>query len=129
MSLLYLNLMLYFILPLEQLNGKSFFNGLVRLHQMKSCFYALHGSDVVIRSLEDAKTVAAIGVVKDDARHQMLVQNNVTNLKLYPTDVECYKALSSGEVELVMGSTVTMAMMAGQAGVESTLELKPGLVP
>jgi len=81
-------------------------------------FYALHGSDVVIRSLEDAKTVAAIGVVKDDARHQMLVQNNVTNLKLYPTDVECYKALASGEVELVPGCNATMALMAGKAGVD-----------
>jgi len=87
-------------------------------------FYALQGSDIVIDSLEDVKAVAAIGVVKDDARHQLLVQNNATNLKLYPTDVECYKALSSGEVELVMGSTVTMAMMAGQAGVDPS-ELKP----
>lgn len=81
-------------------------------------FYALKGSALVIRSLEDAKAVSAIGVVKDDARHQLLVQNNFTNLKLYPTDVECYKALANGEVDLVLGINASMAMMAGQAGLD-----------
>jgi len=81
-------------------------------------FYALEGSDTVIRSLEDTKAVTAIGVVKDDARHQLLVQNNATNLKLYPTDAECYRALASGEVELVLGSKNTMADMAALAGVD-----------
>ncbi|MDP8241524.1 MAG: transporter substrate-binding domain-containing protein [Candidatus Celaenobacter antarcticus] len=87
-------------------------------------FYALQGSDIVIDSLEDVKAVAAIGVVKDDARHQLLVQNNATNLKLYPTDVECYRALATGEVELVLGSNKSVASMAGQAGVYLS-ELKP----
>ncbi len=87
-------------------------------------FYALQGSDIVIDSLEDVKEVAAIGVVKDDARHQLLVRNNIMNLKLYPTDMQCYRALATGEVELVLGSNATMAMMAGQAGVAAS-ELKP----
>ena len=87
-------------------------------------FYSLQGSDIVIDSLEDVKAVVAIGVVKDDARHQLLVQNNVMNLKLYPTDMECYRALANGEVELVLGSNATMAMMAGRAGVDPS-ELKP----
>ena len=87
-------------------------------------FYALQGSDIVIDSLEDVKAISAIGAVKDDARHQLLVQNNATNLKLYPTDMECYRALANGEVELVIGSNATMAMMAGQAGVDPS-ELKP----
>ena len=87
-------------------------------------FYTLQGSDIVIRSLENAKAVTAIGVVKDDARHQILTQNNVTNLKLYPSDVECYRALAKKEVELVLGSNNTMAKMARQAGVDPT-ELEP----
>jgi len=81
-------------------------------------FYALEGSDLIIRNLEDAKTVTAIGVVQDDARHQFLKQNNLTNLKLYPNDAECYKALESGDVVLVAGTCITMAQMARQAGVD-----------
>jgi len=87
-------------------------------------FYALEGSDLIIRSLEDAKTVTAIGVVQDDARHQLLKQNNVTNLKLYANDAECYKALVGGDVELVAGTSITMAQMARQAGVDPS-DLKP----
>ena len=81
-------------------------------------FYAFEGSDLTIRNLEDAKTITSIGVVQDDARHQFLEQNNLTNLKLYPNDADCYKALESGVIELVAGTSITMAQMARQAGVD-----------
>ena len=87
-------------------------------------FYALKNSDLSINSLEEAKTVTAIGVVQDDARHQFLKKNNLTNLKLYPNDAECYKALEGGDVELVVGTSITMAQMAQQAGVDPS-DLKP----
>ena len=87
-------------------------------------FYALVGSDLIIRSLEEVKTVTAIGVVQDDARHQFLKQDNLTNLKLYSNDAECYKALESGDVDLVVGSSKTMVQMARQAGVDPS-KLKP----
>jgi len=87
-------------------------------------FYTLKNSGLSLSSLEEAKTVNAIGVVQDDARHQFLQQNNVTNLKLYQNDAECYKALESGNVELVVGTSITMAQMARQAGVDPS-ELKP----
>ena len=87
-------------------------------------FYTLKNSDLSIYSLEDAKKISAIGVVQDDARHQFLKQNNVTNLKLYPNDAECYKALESGDVELVVGTSITMVQMARQAGVDPS-DLKP----
>ena len=81
-------------------------------------FYALINSGLSINSLEEAKTVTAIGVVQDDARHQLLEQNNATNLKLYPSDIECYRALENGDVNLVVGTSETMAQMAHQAGVD-----------
>ncbi len=87
-------------------------------------FYALKNSALSINSLEEAKKFSAIGVVQDDARHQFLKQNNVTNLKLYLNDAECYRALASGDVDLVVGSSETMAQMARQAGVDPS-ELKP----
>jgi len=53
-----------------------------------------------------------------------LEKNKVTNLKLYPNDAECYRALENGDVNLVVGSKATMAQMARQAGVDPS-ELKP----
>lgn len=88
-------------------------------------FYALNNSNLSINSLEDAKKISAIGVVQDDARHQFLEKNNVTNLKLYPSDAECYRALKSGDVDLVVGSSETMVQMARQADVDPS-DLKPG---
>ncbi len=87
-------------------------------------FYALNNSNLSINSLEDAKKISAIGVVQDDARHQFLEKNNVTNLKLYPSDAECYRALASGDVDLVVGSSETMVQMARQAGIDPS-DLKP----
>jgi len=87
-------------------------------------FYALKNFNLSIYSLEEAKKVQAIGVVQDDARHQFLEKNKVTNLKLYPNDAECYRALENGDVNLVVGSKATMAQMARQAGVDPS-ELKP----
>ncbi len=87
-------------------------------------FYALKNSDLSINSLEDAKKISAIGVVRDDARHQFLEKNNVTNLKLYPNDAECYRALENGDIDLVVGTSITMAQMTRQAGVDPS-KLKP----
>lgn len=87
-------------------------------------FYTLKNSDLSINSLEDAKKISAIGVVQNDVRHQFLKQNNVTNLKLYQNDAECYRALKSVDVNLVLGSSETMTQMARQAGVDPS-ELKP----
>jgi len=87
-------------------------------------FYALKNSGLSLSSLEEAKTVTAIGVVQDDARHQLLMKNNVTNLKLYSTDAECYRALENRDVDLVVGTSITMVRMARQAGVDPS-DLKP----
>jgi len=97
---------------------EDLFNWVGPIASDEMLFYARKGSDIIIRSLENTKAVAAIGVVKDDARHQLLTKNHITNLKLYPNDVDCYKALSNGEVELVLGSKNTMAKMAALAGVD-----------
>ncbi len=87
-------------------------------------FYTLKNSGLSISSLEEAKTANAIGVVQDDARHQFLKKNNITNLKLYSNDAECYRALENGDVELVVGTSITMVQMARQAGVDPS-DLKP----
>jgi ABC-type amino acid transport substrate-binding protein len=97
---------------------ENLFNWVGPIASDEMLFYARKGSDIIIRSLENSKTVTAIGVVKDDARHQLLTKNHFTNMKLYPSDVDCYKALANGEVELVLGSKNTMAEMSALAGVD-----------
>ena len=87
-------------------------------------FYSLKNSGIIMQSLEEAKKIGSIAVVKDDARHQFLKNNKLTNLKLYSDDAECYKALKDGVVDLVAGSKTTMVQMALLAGIDPS-QLNP----
>jgi ABC-type amino acid transport substrate-binding protein len=81
-------------------------------------FYARNGSSISIDSLEAAKKVGSIGVVKDDARHQFLQENNVSNVALYPDDESCVRALMDGEIDLWFGSNAIAAGNIEKAGYE-----------
>jgi hypothetical protein len=67
-------------------------------------FYARNDSGISLASLEDAKKAGTIAVVRDDARHQFLVAQNVSPIALYPDDESCVRALMSGESQLWLGS-------------------------
>lgn len=81
-------------------------------------FYGLKKDEIKLQSLEEAKKISAIGVVKDDVRHQFLQKDGFTNLMLFENDVICYKALLQGKVNLVVGSVKTMPEMSSLAGIE-----------
>jgi len=80
--------------------------------------YARNGSKLAIDSLEGAKRTKAIAVVKDDVRHQYLVENNVTNLLVLPTGEECVQSLVRGEADLWLGGSDTASRTALEAGVD-----------
>ncbi|MDO9577269.1 MAG: transporter substrate-binding domain-containing protein [Candidatus Cloacimonadales bacterium] len=84
-------------------------------------FYALKDSDLKLESLEEAKKIGTIAVVKHDARQQFLQKNGLTNLLLFDDDTACYKALKDGKVNLVVGSKITMPQMAKSAGIEPAM--------
>lgn len=83
-------------------------------------FYGLKSSNLKFESLEEAKNIGKIAVVKDDARQQFLQQRGLTNLTLFDNDTDCYKALNYGTVDVVLGSKLTMPKMAKSAGIEPT---------
>jgi len=84
-------------------------------------FYGLKSSDLKLESLEEAKKFGKIAVIKDDARQQFLQQNGLTNLVFFENDTECYKALKDGEVDLVVGSKITMPEMVKSAGIKPAM--------
>jgi len=79
-------------------------------------FYARNGSEISIGSLEAARKAGTIGVVKDDARHQFLQENNVSNVALYPDDESCVRALMDGDIALWLGSSDNAAGNIENAG-------------
>lgn len=84
-------------------------------------FFGLKEIYFNIRSLEEAKKISAIGVVKDDARYQLLKQDGFTNLVLYEDDIQAYKGLKNKIIDLVVGSIKTMPFMAKKAELDPTL--------
>lgn len=80
--------------------------------------YARNGSTLAIDSLEGAKRTRAIAVVRDDVRHQYLVENNATNLLVLPTGEECVQSLVRGEADLWLGGSDTASTTALSAGVD-----------
>jgi ABC-type amino acid transport substrate-binding protein len=69
-------------------------------------FYTRNGSGIAITSIDDARTAGTIGVVKDDARHQFLLQENITGITTCDTDAECLRDLFAGKTDLWFGSAV-----------------------
>jgi ABC-type amino acid transport substrate-binding protein len=79
-------------------------------------FYARNGTSLPAASLEAIKKAGTIAVVRDDARHQYLVAQNVTNLSLYPDDQSCLRALMTGECDLWLGSSASASQTISGSG-------------
>jgi ABC-type amino acid transport substrate-binding protein len=85
--------------------------------------YARKGSGLQITSLEAAKKAGLIGVVKDDARHQFLLENGFDNILTCSRDTGCLRNLTAGTTDLWLGSSVNSAEIARTAGIDpSALE-------
>jgi ABC-type amino acid transport substrate-binding protein len=82
--------------------------------------YARNGSGLSINSLEAAKKARAIGVVKDDARHQFLQQNRFENIMTCDSDAGCLRDLVAGKTDLWLGTTANAPSVAEKEGIELT---------
>ncbi len=80
-------------------------------------FYKRNGSEIELYSVEAAGKTGTIGVVKEDARHQFLKQNAVTNVVTCNTDAECLRLLLDNKTDLWFGSSVNAPSVAAKAGV------------
>ncbi len=79
-------------------------------------FYGRADKPHSIQSLEDARAVAKIGVVRDTARHRFLTQNQFHNVVLFEAEEAMFRALADGEITLALGSSDSVAMAAERAG-------------
>jgi hypothetical protein len=72
----------------------------------------------VINSLEAAKKAGRIGVVKDDARHQFLLENRFGNITTCTSDAGCLRNLMAGSTDLWLGSSASAADIARNEGID-----------
>lgn len=80
-------------------------------------FYKRNGSAIELYSVEAAGKTGTIGVVSEDARHQFLKQNAITNVVTCNTDAECLRLLLDNKTDLWFGSTVNAPSVTAKAGV------------
>ncbi|MCK9581720.1 MAG: transporter substrate-binding domain-containing protein [Methanoregula sp.] len=83
--------------------------------------YARNGSGLALSSLEAAKKTGLIGVVKNDARHQFLLENKFENLLTCENDGECLRNLVAKKTDLWLGSSANSAAYAKIEGIDTTL--------
>lgn len=80
--------------------------------------YARNGSGLQVGSLEAAKKAGRIGVVKDDARHQFLLENRFVTITTCGSDAECLRNLLAGTTDLWLGTSSTAADIARKEGID-----------
>jgi len=80
--------------------------------------YAKNGTSLQISSLEAAKKVGNIGVVKDDVRHQFLLENRFGNIVTCSSDAGCLRSLMDGSIDLWLGSSASAADIARNVGID-----------
>ena len=79
-------------------------------------FYALKGSGIVIKTLEDAKKVASIAAVRGHYTEEMLQEEGFANLISCQDDQEALQKLYSGEVQLYISTNIAMPGLLQRAG-------------
>ncbi len=70
-------------------------------------FYSKKGSNISITKFEDAKTAKKICVVKDDVRHQLLLEINFTNIEAVNEERICARKLIEDQVDVWFGSSTS----------------------
>jgi len=80
--------------------------------------YARKGSNVRVSSIDEAKTVKCIAVVKDEAGQQKLAQQGCINFVYVDSTAGGLKKLVAGEVDLWLGTGADVELVAKQAGVD-----------
>lgn len=81
--------------------------------------YAKKGSNVRCSSLDEAKAVKCIAVVKDEAGQQKLAQQGFINIVYTDSIADGLKNLAEGEVDLWLGPGAEVELVAKQAGVDA----------
>jgi len=70
-------------------------------------FYASSQNQILLSSMEDAKMVANIGVIKDYSIEQYLVGEGFTNLVYCENNIDAFNKLLKGEIDLFPSDKIT----------------------
>lgn len=79
-------------------------------------FYALKGSGIVIKTLQDAKKVPSIAAVRGHYTEEMLKEEGFANLISCQDDQAALQKLYNGEVQLYISSNIAMPALLQSAG-------------
>jgi polar amino acid transport system substrate-binding protein len=80
--------------------------------------YAKKGSGVKVNTLDDAKGVRSIAVVKNEAGQQTLAKNGFINFVYADSTADGLKKLAAGDADLWLGTRADVELVAKQAGVD-----------
>jgi len=80
--------------------------------------YAKKGSTTRVSSLDDAKTVKGIAVVKDEAGQQKLTQEGFINFVYTGSTADGLAKLVAGQADLWLGTGADVELVARKAGVD-----------
>lgn len=83
----------------------------------KWLLYAVKDKGIKIRSLDDAKKVKIISVMRDDAREKLLLSNNFKNI--FPTNnhIDGLRSLLNGRIDLWASSDMEAPIITKNAGI------------
>ena len=95
---------------------ESLFKWVGPVDQMDYAFYCRSSDKMVINSTKDLKGAGLIAVPLSTARHQMLLDEKITNIIILSNDVECIHALLSGDADLWLGSVNMYSQDRGVLG-------------
>lgn len=88
-----------------------------QLFSVKLMLCGLAGRTFDIKSLDDAKRVARIGVYRGDVRAQYLKDKGFTNLDVASDSLQNFKKLLRGRVDLIAMSDLGLATIARDEGI------------
>lgn len=83
---------------------KDLFKWVGPLTEFKIAFYKRAGSNVEIKSMEDAKKVGVVGVTRSTMSHSILQKNGFTNIDISDTGESLLKKLVADRVDLIIST-------------------------
>ncbi|HNX30933.1 MAG TPA: transporter substrate-binding domain-containing protein [Holophaga sp.] len=100
------------------------FNWVGPVHELDFTFYARADSRLQVKSLEDAKKLTRVGVYIDDVREEMLKRDGFTNLDRAANNIQNFRKLIAGRIDVYATSQESVEAEAASAGF-SAAAVKP----
>lgn len=100
-------------------NRENLFKWVGPIARKKTMLFAKRGSNLKIKSLNDAKQVTSIGTMREDSKEQYLTKEGFTNLDSAAQWDQALKKLLAGRVSLWINTDLDAPVIAKQAGINN----------